>query len=184
MTTPDPRSGLQPDGTWVPAFEGQRPPLQPGHEVTLTHGGYSPRKVEPLAAELVDGLLADPAAGHAHASHYRPAVWAWARAEAQVQLLTEYLAKAGEASGDGVGDLEQDSICSAYLLLHRAEARATTGRTRLGLDPVSRARLGKDVAAGQLDTARLMAELEKRDQNGQGGAVLPGEVEPTEGSGT
>ncbi len=181
MSAPNPRSGLQPDGTWVPALDRQRPPFAPGNTLAAKHHGYSPRKVEPLAAELVEGLLADPAAGHAHAPHYRPAVWAWARAEAQVQLLTEYLAKAGEASGDGVGDLEQDGIRSAYLLLHRAEARATTGRTRLGLDPVSRARLGKDVAAGQLDTARLMAELEKRDAAAATRpAVLEGSAETAE----
>ena len=175
MTTPDPRSGVQPDGSWLPAFPGQRPPLPPGHEVTLAHGAYSPRKVDPLARDLVEQLLADPTVGHAHAPAYRSAVWSWARAEAQVQLLTEYLAKAGEASGDGVGDLQSEAIRAAYLLLHRAEARATTGRARLGLDPLSRARLGKDTAAGQLDTARLMAELEKRDRGPDGPATVDGE---------
>lgn len=174
MSTPDPRSGLRPDGTWVPAFEGQRPPLQPGHEVTITHGAYSPRKYNERAAQLVDQLLADQSVAHAHAPAYRAAVWAWARAEAQVQLLSEYLEARGKEAGDGVGDLDLDRVRSAYLLLHRAETRATTQRTRLGLDPLSRARLGKDVAAGQLDAARLMAELERRDR---AGAADPSVVE-------
>lgn len=159
---------------WTPAFEGQRPPFQPGNDLAVTHGAWSPRKVEPLARELVDAVLGDPDVRHAHLPVYRFALWSWARAEAQVQLLSEYLAKRGEEAGDGVGDLEQERVRSAYLLLHRAESRANTLRTRLGLDPLSRARLGKDVAAGQLDAARLMAELEKRDK--QGGAA-PAPVE-------
>jgi hypothetical protein len=76
-----------------------------------------------------------------------------------VELLTEYLAGAGQETGDGVGDLGKDTVLSAYLLLHRAEARASTGRARLGLDPLSAARLGRDRAAGSVDMARLMAGL-------------------------
>ena len=153
-------------GEWVPAFEGQRRPFEPGHELSVQHGAYSPRKVEPLARELVDLVLADPDCSASHAPRYRLALWAWARAEAQVQLLTEYLAKAGDEAGDGVGDLERERVRSAYLLLHRAEARATTQRTRLGLDPLSAARLGRDRAAGAADTARVMAELHRLQQAG------------------
>lgn len=115
-------------------------------------------------------VLADTAGtGHLQRPEYRPALWAWGRAEAQVQLLTEYLAKRGEEAGDGVGDLEDESTRAAYLLLHRAEARAITLRARLGLDPLSRARLGRDVAAGELDAARLMAEMERREREQNGG---------------
>jgi len=163
----------------VPENERQHPPFERGNEVALRHGAYSPRKADPLAGELVDLVLADPAASHAHAPHHRPALWAWARAEAQVQLLSEYLATEGELSYDGVGDLDEDRIRSAYLFLHRAEARATTGRARLGLDPLSQARLGRDRAAAQYDIARVMAELERREQHdGPGGAAhtVDGEV--------
>lgn len=161
---------------WTPEFEGQRPPFEagnvpsnafpPGNDLPVTHGGYSPRKVDPLATELVDGLLADPGLEYLKAPAYQPAVWAWARAEASVQLVTEWLAVKAEASGDGVGDLDSEAVRAAYLLLHRAEARATTGRTRLGLDPLSRARLGKDVAQGALanDLATTMAALERRER--------------------
>lgn len=175
---PGPRSGLQPDGSWRPAHTGQRPPFRPGHELSVQHGAFSPRKVDPLARDLVDQVLADPDVRYLQAPAYRLALWAWARAEAQVQLLTEYLAKRAEEAGDGVGDLGADRVRSAYLLLHRAEARATTQRTRLGLDPLSRARLGKDVASAQVDTARLMAELDRRDQQERqaAGGTVEGEV--------
>lgn len=161
------------DDEWVPAFPGQRPPFAlgndigftPGNELAVKHGGYSPRKVDPLAAELVAAVLTD--GGLAAAPAYRMALWAWGRAEAQVQLLTEWLSVKGEAASDGVGDLADDSVRAAYLLLHRAEARATTQRGRLGLDPLSRARLGRDVAQGAAADAatqltRMRADAERR----------------------
>jgi hypothetical protein len=183
---PDPASGVQPDGSWVPAFEGQRPPFTPGHELANghgrppEHGAYSPRKVEPLARELVDLVLADESCQHVHASMYRPALWAWARAEAQAQLLTEFLIGAAAAAGNGVGDLEQERVRSAYLLLHRAETRAATGRTRLGLDPLSRQRLHRDRAAAAADTATVMAQLRKLEA--QGLRLVDGQLVPIEGA--
>lgn len=158
----------QPDlDGWQPEFPGQRPPFTPGNAAAVVHGAYSPRKVNPLAAELVERVLADPATVHLQAPAWRAALWAWARAEAQVQLLSEYLDKAGEESGDGVGDLDSDRVRSAYLLLHRAEARATTQRSRLGLDPLSAARLGRDRASqtrDAWDAAQMMARLAREEQ--------------------
>lgn len=155
----------------TPAVEPwQRPPFEPGHELSIQHGAYSPRKVDPLAAEIVERLLADPELGYLKAPRYRHEVHALARAEAQVQLLTEYLAGLAEKLDDedpgraGVGDLDSDRVRAAYLLLHRAEARADRARQRLGLNPLAAARLGRDVAAGQVDMARLMAQLDKRDR--------------------
>jgi hypothetical protein len=93
-------------------------------------------------------------------------LWAWARAEAQCQLLTEYISEKAEAVGDGIGDLDDDRVKAAYLLLHRAEARAMSGRARLGLDPLSQARLGRDRAAASVDMAQLMAQLHRLKQAG------------------
>lgn len=150
---------------WVPAFPGQRPPFlpgntlgaQPGNELNLRHGAYSPRRVHPLATELAEHARATTP--NLSAPQWSAAVWAWARAEAQAQLLSEYL-------GDEVGDLADEKVRAAYLLLHRAEARADRGRARLGLDPLSAARLGRDTAAASVDVARLMQELEERDRRG------------------
>ena len=170
---------VQESTSWVPAFPGQRPPFAKGNELAATyHGAYSPRKVDPLAAELVAVVLNDPQASHAHAAHHRPALWAWARAEAQVQLLTDYIAVKAEAAGDGIGDLDDDRVKAAYLLLHRAEARALSGRARLGLDPLSQARLGRDRAAAGVDMAQLMAQLHRLEL--QGVDVLAG-VSETDG---
>jgi hypothetical protein len=154
--------------SWVPAFEGQRPPFVPGNELAeVRHGAYSPRRVDPLARELVDLVLEDPNTGHAKAPHHRLALWSWARAQAQVQLLTEYLADRAEEAGNGVGDLADERIRAAYLLLHRAEARAATWSARLGLDPLSQARMKRDTAAAGADMARIMAELHRQDRERQ-----------------
>lgn len=168
----EPRESVEPEA-W------QRPPFlpgntvgrqaEPGNELSLHHGAYSPRKVDPLARELVDMQLADQAVDYLKAPAYRAELWAWARAEAQAQLLIEYIAKLGEASGDGVGDLGDDRTRAAYLLLHRVEARAASARTRLGLTPLARARLGKDVAQGRAadaDVALRMAQLHELERQG------------------
>jgi hypothetical protein len=126
-----------------PGANGSWPPFEPGNELSTRHGAYSPRRVEPLAGEILEHLLADQSIAHLAAPRWRLALLALCRAEAQVQLLSEYLAKAGEESGDGVGDLEKGRVLSAYLLLHRCEARAITMRARLGLDPLSAARWGR-----------------------------------------
>lgn len=145
--------------SWVPEFPGQRPPFPPGNTLSIRHGAYSPRRVNPLAQELVDRTLSDPATGYLQAPAWRAALWAWARAEAEVQLLDEHIARLGEQAENGIGDLADDAVRSAHLLKHRAETRATTQRTRLGLDPLSAARLGRDKTAAAVDAAQLMKTL-------------------------
>jgi hypothetical protein len=71
-------------------------------------------------------------------------------------LLRAYVSEHGILDGEG-----QPRPCLNDL--HRFEKRAADGRSRLGLDPLSRARLGRDVTATKLDLAALMARL---DDNG------------------
>jgi hypothetical protein len=131
----------------------QRPPFEPGNEVAVRHGAYSPRRVDPLARELVDQALADEALAYLRAPRWRAGVWAWARAEARVQLLTEWLADHRE----GVDEL--GTVAPVLGALLRWEVRASNARTWLGLDPLSAARLGRDVTATSVDMARLLSGL-------------------------
>lgn len=144
---------------WTPTNERQHPPFEPGNTMTpLRHGAYSPRRVDPLAEQLVEALLADEELGYLAAPSYRPAVWAWARAEARVQLIDEWL-------GCGIGDLEEPAVLAAHTLLDRAFRAAERARATLGLDPMSRARLGRDVAATKVDlVAVLTAAREQADR--------------------
>ena len=139
----------------------QRPPFEPGHTLSMQHGAYSRRRVDPLAVAYADSIIAaDPELG---TPRWAGAVWALARSEAQVELLGSYLALAGERSGDSVGDLADPRVLAAYSLLHKAETRAHALRGRLGLDPLSAARLGRDRASASLDMAALMKALADRD---------------------
>lgn len=148
-------------GEWVPAFPGQRPPFQPGndlvfkpgHELSTTHGAYSPRKVEPVAQELLDAVLTDEAVRYLHLPAYRPALVAWAQAEARVILIEQWvsgmsMAKAAASTRGATSPLE---------LLRKWEATASTHRARLGLDPLSRARLGKDMSSMAVDAAKILS---------------------------
>lgn len=150
----DPGEEIERPSWWRPPA-----PYEPGNLAALKHGAYSPRRVDPLATELVDATLEAAAApgsstGFLTEPSYRPAVWAWARAEAKIQLLTEYLEDHG-------GDIDAEGeIRGAASLLEKVERRCESLRARLGLDPLARARLGRDVAAGSVDVARLMAALE------------------------
>ena len=143
---------------WVPAFPGQRPPFQPGHELSLQYGAYSPRTFEPIAAGIVEQLLADDQVAYLRAPAYRVSVWRYATQQARTDLLHAFLVAHGdECQGCKrcVGLEERWRILST-----------TAGKTaqRLGLDPLSRARLGKDVAQGRAaDAAAIMAELHRLD---------------------
>ncbi|GAA2548140.1 hypothetical protein [Pseudonocardia hydrocarbonoxydans] len=133
------------------------PPFEPGNEAALRHGAYSPRRVDPLAAELAAGALDDPDLAHLTAPGYRPAVWAWARAEAQVQLLAEHVERIGLDFGD-------HAVSAAHTALDRAERRAERSRRALGLDPLARARLGRDHAAARVDVVEVLTRMaEQRD---------------------
>ncbi len=157
VATPDPKPGARYPGD-------TRPPFEKGNVAALTHGGYSPRKVDPLAAEIVGAV-------REHVTWWRaadePSIWAWARTEARAQLIAEWLAEKG-------GDLDDvGAVRPAADLLTKLEARAESMRARLGLEPLSRARLGRDVAAQSVDLARLWAAESAQDgRDGAGSRAL------------
>lgn len=147
------------------------PPFEPGNLAAKTHGAWSDRLVDPLAQEIIAEMTPvvtwwTPAD--------MPTVAAWARTEARIQLITSWL---GEQGGD-LHDREVPLGASGHTLtelgavqpaaqhLSKLEARAESLRSKLGLDPLSRARLGKDVAGAQVDMARLMADEAARRAEG------------------
>lgn len=134
------------------------PPFEPGNTAAVRHAAYSPRRVDPLATQLIDQVLADTTVPYLAEPSYRPALWAWGRAEARVQLFAEHLAE-HEAAGCSACDK-----CARWdEQLRKWESAAGTHRGRLGLDPLSRARLGKDMASAQVDMARLLSGLDQEE---------------------
>lgn len=151
--------------SWTPEFEGQRPPFVPGNTVAQRHGAYSERVVAPLARALVDELLAGSAVDGSPTAYllepsYRPALEAWGEAEARASRFAAALASHEDCDGC--------KRCSGWdEKLRRWQATAITHRQRLGLDPLSRARLGKDVASARLDVAQLMARQAREEREGE-----------------
>lgn len=50
----------------------------------------------------------------------------------------------------------------------KLDAAASMHRTKLGLDPLARARLGRDVASSQADMAKIMAEMDREETGAAG----------------
>jgi len=127
------------------------PQLKKGDRIAQKHGAWSERIVDPVARDLVGSILSE--VGYLTDPSYEPAVWAWARHEARVLVLSAYLDEYGPLDADG-------NPRPALSALKDFERLASSARTRLGLDPLSRAQLGRDVTATKVDLARLMSEYE------------------------
>ena len=155
--------------SWVPEFAGQRPPFSPGNEMAVKHGAKSPRKVDPIADALATELLADETVAYLRAPRYAAAVQAWAQAEAKCGLISNWV--------DGM-PIEQAAASkqgqtSPLELLRKWETTAQGHRSRLGLDPMSAARLGKDVAQGrQADAATELTRMRAQMESSLRGEVV------------
>ena len=133
---------------WRPARGYSWPPFQPGHTVSRRHGVWSQRTWEPLAEDLVSGLLEDKP----DLVGYPEVVAAWARAEARCILLDEYLV--GRFTD---GDEKSEKVLR---FVAQFEKLAHDLRRELGLTPGSEADLARSRAEairGEVDLEALMA---------------------------
>src|ERR1700730_4500558 len=162
------------------------PPFEPGHERSTVHGPRSPRRVEPLAAEIRAALLdSEQCPAHLHRAEFAAALSAWARAEAVVSLLWAYLAEQDieAALGDvtTTDETEQRSksrttrrstarrTVSALEQWRRHEAHAAALRRSLGLDPLGAGKLARDLSqsrwyAGATPLDRALDRIEAERQ--------------------
>lgn len=138
-----------------PKGVGKWKDAEAGNVLNLVHGALSPRAVEPVAAGLIEQTL--ESTPYLADVSYRPALESWAQAEAKCRLLDQYIASVGVVDGEGKPRAALDA-------LRLWETRASQERARLGLDPLSRAKLGKDVAATKFDLARLWAEMDDDEE--------------------
>lgn len=145
----------EPDG-WVPEFPRQRPPFQPGNALSVTHGAHSAERRDPIARRFIAEVVEDPSTAYLGEPRFAAALWSWASAQARVELLSAWVdtmtieASTNSARGQ----------TSPLELLRKWMATAQTWAARLGLDPLSAARLGKDVAQGrQADAAGELTRL-------------------------
>jgi hypothetical protein len=168
---------------WTPEFDGQRAPFQPANEAATVHGARSERHVGPLADQIAAELLADPdTPPHLQEPLFAAAIQAWSRAEAVCRLLWAWiegkdiiatltdLATTTEDEETSKGKTRRRSVTrhmpSVLEMLRKYEAQAANLRGRLGLDPASAAKVGRDLAARRyMDATPLqaaLAEIEER----------------------
>jgi len=141
-------------------------PFEPGHEKSLHHGARSERQIGPLPVEIEQAARADAAwPDYLDDPSYSGAVTAWARSEAMAELVFRYLADRDIAAaltaleetdeqsemtgGRGRRITSTRRTTAALDAFHRAQSAAAGHRRSLGLDPLSRARLGRDVVAAE-----------------------------------
>lgn len=137
------------------AADWQRPPFEPANGAAMTHGATSPAKVNPRAEEIAKAAV--DAVGYLGAADFAPALRSWARAEASLDLLAEWVDQHGLLDGQG----NPQPWVSTLL---RFERLAAGHRARLGLDPASRAKLERDLAdvqRGRFDLGQLLEEGRK-----------------------
>jgi hypothetical protein len=68
------------------------PPFTPGHELSKVHGAYSERSVVPLAERIASSLLENAECpAYLREPVFAPVIAAWARSEAVVCRLWEFL---------------------------------------------------------------------------------------------
>lgn len=152
-----------PDG-WVPEFEGQRPPFTPGNKLAVTHGAYSAERTDPIARRYLAELADDPSLEYLQQPRFSAGLWLWASAMAKVELLSQWV------DGMNIEDAADSDRgkTSTLELLRKWMATAQTWASRLGLDPLSAARLGKDVAQGrQADAATTLTALRAQHEAAQ-----------------
>lgn len=130
--------------SWTPTHDRQHPPFEAGNDFALRHGARSERRVSVVAGQILEGLLGDPSTPDylVRDESFRPALVAWATAEARVSLINAYLDEQGlEKAFSGKGWMLEAS--------RKWSVTAANFRTRLGLDPVSRAKILRDLSAAR-----------------------------------
>ena len=77
----------------------------------------------------------------------------------------------GDGSKGGGGSSTRTSrtrkTAPSLEMWRKLDAAASMHRTKLGLDPLSRARLGRGVAASQADMAQIMAKMDQQERQRQ-----------------
>jgi hypothetical protein len=188
---------------WTPTFPGQRPPFQPGNtygfapgnqhavgqgnSLAVVHGAYSPAVIEPRARELLEATLADPQLAYLDQPAYAPVLRNWATVQARAEVFGEWLADQDPDQQITPPRGGAKSPLDTYLGM----VRTSTGLAdRLGLTPLSRARLGKDLAVTgaanrsglanlQALGSALLADAERTDQDDDT-AEIGGDAEETD----
>lgn len=147
-------SGITEDGSWSPAFPGQRPPFPNGNTLALTHGARSLVQIQGRAAEIADGLREAMVEEGIYRRLFDPTISACALVLVRMERL------AARLDAEEAGEVEPVNERLPDQLRQWANTvRAYMGD--LGLTPRSLAVIARDTGlAGYTRTQAAMRELE------------------------
>jgi hypothetical protein len=109
------------------------PEFEAENAMAVRHGAFSKRRTDPVARQLVQGLLAS----RPDLVAYPEEVWRWGRAEARALVLAEYLI-------DHPPWTEEGQAVAKWVSL--SESAAERASRELGLTPASEAALARERA--------------------------------------
>lgn len=149
-----------------------------GNEVALSHGAYVPAVVNPLAEAKLEWYLGPDWPEHVKLPYLRPTLWDLAVTEVQIELLDRRIQEQGidDANAEFTTTVERvTGSMEGGTFKRKAKSKKTTAtlETRrrlashrlnllkeLGLTPMARAKLGKDVSATAVNLADVFTESE------------------------
>ena len=148
----------------------------PGHELSGKHGAGDlehpnrrvPRKVLVLAQQFADAYLDGYCPPQLEMPQFLPAVEAWARSEARVRLLNDWIdaMTIEEMTSPPERKGASAAVKVPVELLMQAENQAAKRRKDLGLDPASWASIQKDLGIAGRAADDAVARM------GQAGAAI------------
>lgn len=123
----------------------------------------SPARIKVLAQAIILRVLENPAMpDHLRSPLFRPSLDAWARTEAGLQMIYDWMSDQIEQGGTGAMMVPPmpgtKAPMETWMLLERS---AATLRSKLGMDPVSYAKIARDLGLGsknEQDRLERMAE--------------------------
>lgn len=149
-----------------------------GNDAALSHGAYVPAMVNPLAERKLEWYLGPDWPEHVKVPYLRPTLWDLAVTETQIEMLDRRIVDQGidDANAEFTTTVERvTGSMESGDFKRTAESRKTTAtlETRrrlathrlnllkeLGLTPMARAKLGKDVSSTAVNMASIFTESE------------------------
>ncbi len=134
---PQQASGICEDGTWSPAFPGQRPPFPSGHTFSLRHGAHSEARIAPLARKAAAEALAELGlTDDGLDPELRDLIGNYGRSVATADLLWQWM----DAGG-------MEALLTYHEDWQRAGGRARRLADRIGLTEARRESYRRELAA-------------------------------------
>ena len=137
-----------------------RPPFEPGNDMAVTHGAYSPARVAPEAERVLDELIPEGAPDYLRNPMFGPAVRLAATRVAQAERVARHVESLPMAEQM---EPPKPGTSAPIEMSRKMDVAALGALATVGLTPVSAAKMTKALTGAQVDVAQLMAGIVEED---------------------